>query len=75
MTATVMTRRVHALDSIICGEFNEMPGMRLTLGQVARLWALSAPDAHVVVRSLVARGLLMLDTHGRVCRPSDVSAC
>lgn len=75
MIATVMTGRAHALDSIICGEFNEMPGMRLSLAQVARLWALSESEAHAVVRSLVARGLLVLDAKGRVCQTHDLAVC
>ena len=29
MTATALSARVHRLDSIICGEFNEMPGCAL----------------------------------------------
>jgi hypothetical protein len=72
MTATALSARVHRLDSIICGEFNEMPGMRLTTAQVARLWALTASEAHAAVRSLVARGLLTIDARGRVCRPIDL---
>jgi DNA-binding IclR family transcriptional regulator len=74
MTATALSARVHRLDAIICGEFNEMPGMRLTTAQVARLWALTASEAHAAVRSLVARGLLTLDDQGRVCRGIDLMA-
>ena len=72
MNATALSARAHRLDSIICGEFNEMPGMRLTIGQVARLWALTTSEAHAAVRSLVARGLLTLDARGRLCRPIDL---
>jgi hypothetical protein len=72
MAATALSARVNDLDSIIYGEFNEMPGMRLTTAQVARLWALTASEAHAAVRSLVARGLLTLDARGRVCRPIDL---
>jgi hypothetical protein len=57
--------------SIVAAEFDEMPGMRLTMDQVCRLWALSRPEAEVIVRSLVRRGSLTLDARGRVCRLDD----
>ena len=71
MTAAVAVST--RIGSIICGEFNEMPGMRLTLTQVCRLWTLTRAEADVVVRSLVERGALAIDDGGRVCRPQDLS--
>jgi hypothetical protein len=68
-TAVATTARI---GSIICGEFNEMPGMRLTLAQVCRLWTLTRAEADAVVRSLVERGALAIDDGGRVCRPQDL---
>ena len=72
-----MTRAALATDtrigSIICSEFDEMPGMRLTLQQVSRLWTLSRAEADVIVRSLVAHGALAIDAGGRVCRPQDLT--
>ena len=62
----------HRLDSIIRGEFNEMPGMRLTMPQVCRLWALTSSEADAIIHSLVDRRLLTLDDEGRVCRPGDL---
>ncbi len=59
--------------TVIHGEFNEMPGMRLTISQVCRLWALTRSEADAIIRSLVDRGLLALDDAGRVCRPQDLS--
>jgi hypothetical protein len=56
----------------MCGEFSEMPGMRLTIPQVCRLWTLTRPEAEAVVGSLVERGLLAVDDGGRVCRPQDL---
>lgn len=61
------------IGSIICGEFNEMPGMRLTLAQVCRLWTLPRAEAERIVRSLVEHGALAVDDGGRVCRPQDLS--
>ena len=74
MAATAMAMRVTALDTIISGEFEEMPGMRLTMPQVCRLWSLTTREADDVIRSLVARGVLTLDHRGRVCRPEDQAA-
>jgi hypothetical protein len=74
MAATALSAQAHDLDTIIRAEFDEMPGMRLSMAQVARLWALTASDAHAAVRALVARGVLTLDARGRVCRPIDLVA-
>lgn len=65
--------RKSGLDSIISGEFDEMPGMRLTMAQVRRLWNLSAAEAEHIVRVLVGRGALTFDQRGRVCRPNDLA--
>ena len=72
MTAAAYARSTSGIGTIICGEFNEMPGMRLTIPQVCRLWTLTRPEAEVVVRSLVERGVLAVDDGGRVCRPQDL---
>jgi hypothetical protein len=65
--------RNDGLDVVIGAEFDEMPGMRLTLPQVCRLWNLSANEADHVVRGLVGRGTLTFDHRGRVCRPADLA--
>jgi hypothetical protein len=72
MPKTAFVKTADRLEAIICGEFNEMPGMRLTITQVRRLWALSAAQAEAAIRSLVARGALTLDHAGRLCRPQDL---
>ena len=61
------------LESIVAAEFREMPGMRLTMPQVCRLWGLTQTAAETLVISLVRRGLLALDARGRLCRPEDVA--
>jgi hypothetical protein len=73
MSASVTVLRAATLESIIAAEFREMPGMRLTMPQVCRLWGLTHASAETLVRSLVRRGLLSLDARGRVCRPEDVA--
>ena len=60
-----------SLESIIVDEFQEMPGLRLTMPQVCRLWSLTQTTAETVVRSLVTRGFLTLDRCGCVCRPEE----
>jgi hypothetical protein len=72
MGAHAQARDVKGLDSVIRGEFNEMPGMRLTMGQACRLWGLTPAAAQAVTRSLVFRGVLSFDDRGRVCRPQDL---
>jgi DNA-binding IclR family transcriptional regulator len=72
MTATVRVTKTTTLPAIILAEFAEMPGMRLTMPQVCRLWSISPTDAETVVTGLIARGLLSRDPRGRVCRPDDL---
>jgi hypothetical protein len=71
MTATVRVTKTTTLPAIILAEFAEMPGMRLTMPQVCRLWSMSPTDADAVVTRLIERGLLARDSRGRVCRPDD----
>ena len=59
-------RGVHrddALHARIRGEYLEMPGMRLTLAQAARLFALEVPHCAQVLETLVTDGALW--TNGR----------
>lgn len=46
------------------GEFFEMPGMRLSFDQAARLWALDRHTCETVIERLVAVGYLERDGHG-----------
>lgn len=50
------------------GEFNEMPGMRLTIDQAARLWSLDRPACAGVLDSLRAAHFLTRDANGRYHR-------
>ena len=72
MEACVQGSDTRGIWTIICGEFNEMPGMRLTMAQVCRLWTLTKSEAETIVRSLVERGVLAVDDGGRVCRAQDL---
>lgn len=48
----------------IRGEFLEMPGMRLSFDQAARLWALDRPTCQALVDHLMADGFLQRDDRG-----------
>ena len=61
-----------AFESIIRSEFEEMPGMRLTMAQAAVLWGLGPAHARDVIGGLVERGTLAFDERGRVCRSQDL---
>jgi hypothetical protein len=56
--------------NLVAGEFAEMPGMRLTMPQVRRLWTLDEAEGDRVIAALVARGILVRDEKGRVCHVS-----
>jgi hypothetical protein len=64
------TPRFDTLALVIESEFKEMPGMRLTLAQVRRLWNLSTEDAAKLMANLVDEGRLTRDTAGQYCRCS-----
>lgn len=47
------------------GEYREMPGMRLTIGQAMRLWDLDRQTCQRLFDSLVATHYLEVDANGR----------
>lgn len=51
--------RVAEAVSQVRGQFREMPGLRLTETQAARLCALDAGTCHAVLARLVASGFLV----------------
>ena len=67
-TSDCRTSRMEALALVIESEFNEMPGLRLTLAQARRLWNLSNEDCLRVLDDLIAGGRLVRDEEGRYCR-------
>jgi hypothetical protein len=52
----------------IRGEFLEMPGLRLTLEQAARLWHIDAAVCATVLMRLVAEHFLTRTRHGAFVR-------
>ncbi len=56
-----LTRRIE-------DEFNEMPGLRLTLQQATRLWGLEVELCHAVINRLVEASVLRWTPAGVVTR-------
>lgn len=66
--------RLTALRSRVQKEFEELPGLRLTRWQAARLWGLDAAECEGVMRALVAAKVLRETRDGFVagelCTPA-----
>ena len=62
-TTTAAAVWIERIDS----EYREMPGLRLTLAQAARLWGLQAPQCRALLVALVERGRLVETPDGRYC--------
>lgn len=58
----------------ILAEYREMPGLRLTLRQAARLWAMDALQCQGILDALVAAGSLRRSPKGEYCLPCDDEA-
>jgi len=67
MTDTTADRTLHTR---ICAEYHEMPGMRLTAAQAARLFNLDLPRCAKLLDALVSDGALW--TNGREFFASNV---
>jgi hypothetical protein len=57
-----------ALVDRIRGEFNEMPGLQLTIAQAARLWGMEAGACRTIVDALVDASFLRWTRTGTVVR-------
>jgi hypothetical protein len=55
----------------IRGEYLEMPGLRLTPAQAARLWALDLEIASALLSALVKTGFLVVADDGQHARLGD----
>lgn len=61
-------------DSIrrrICGEYLEMPGLRLTCAQAERLWGLDHQTCRAILDTLIGDGFLQQRPDGRYSRITD----
>lgn len=59
---------VHSLVERVRGEFNEMPGLQLTMEQASRLWGLDVPACRHVIEVLVDSSFLRWTPAGTVVR-------
>lgn len=59
---------VSAVTARIRAEFTEMPGLRLTVAQVRRLWALDGPVCDRALAALEREGFLCCDDRGLFMR-------
>lgn len=59
---------LHALVTRIRAEFNEMPGLRLTLPQAQRLWGVEPATCESVVETLVRTSFLRRADGGTIVR-------
>ncbi len=55
----------------IRAEFLEMPGLRLTVRQAARLWGLDESACRAVIDALVGTAFLRRTTGGLIARVED----
>ena len=55
----------------ICGEYLEMPGLRLKREQAQRLWGLDDATCTQLLDTLVANGFLIRSLDGRYGRTAD----
>ncbi len=58
----------HALVERVRGEFNEMPGLQLTVPQAARLLGIEQEACRVVIEALVASSFLRKTPTGAIVR-------
>lgn len=61
---------IPTLLHLVRSEFLEMPGLRLTAAQAARLWSLDRPTAVRVLDALTATGFLLRNRQGAYLRAS-----
>jgi hypothetical protein len=62
------TLAFHKLVERVRSEFLEMPGLRLTTPQAARLWGLDVPSCEAVIEVLVRSAFLQRTASGAVAR-------
>jgi hypothetical protein len=70
MTTALLNRSltVDRIERLVEAEFHEMPGMRLTEGQVRRIWNLRPTECAMALARMVGTGRLCRDVSGRYTR-------
>ena len=64
-------RAIESWAGRIAAEFREGPGLRLTAGQAARLWALEKVTADTILDRLVRSGQLVRTSDGAFTRAGE----
>jgi hypothetical protein len=59
---------LHTLIARARSEFNEMPGLQLTLSQASRLWNLDVASCQRIIEALVSDAFLRWTAAGAVVR-------
>jgi hypothetical protein len=62
------------LEVLILGTYNDLPGLRLHLGQAARLFGLKVSTCEIVLADLVRKGCLQRASDGRYGRGAGQSS-
>jgi hypothetical protein len=57
-----------SLTERVRGEFNEMPGLQLTMAQAAKLWGMDQKACRTVVEALVDAAFLRWTPAGTIVR-------
>ena len=70
MTISVQPQPLEGILRRIQGEYNEMPGLRLTIAQAQRLWGLDRAECDAVLGALVDAKFLIRNRDGAYVRRS-----
>jgi len=68
LTISVQPQPLEGILRRIQGEYNEMPGLRLTIAQAERLWGLDRAECDAVLRALVDAKFLIRNRDGTFAR-------
>lgn len=71
MTDRARENSTDVLLQRVCGEFLEMPGLRLTAPQAQRLWGVDERTCLWLLDRLVETKFLCRSAHGCYCRSTD----
>jgi hypothetical protein len=68
LTISVQPQPLEGILRRIQGEYNEMPGLRLTMAQAQRLWGLDRAECDAVLGALVDTKFLIRNRDGTFAR-------
>ncbi len=68
LTISVQPQPLEGILRRIQGEYNEMPGLRLTIAQAQRLWGLDRAECDAVLGALVDAKFLIRNRDGTFAR-------